>query len=60
MYEAREVHPVETGFCTAAVGVEGCGRELKAMVAKNGAVDDVIVSQTDEGPPRRWKKYLTS
>lgn len=60
MYEAREVHPIEIGFCTAAVRIEGRGRELKTMVTQHSAVDDVIVSQADEGPPHGWQKHLTS
>lgn len=62
MYEAREVPPVEIGFCTAAVGIEGCGRELKTMVTQHRAVDDIdaIVFQADEGPPCGRQKHFAS
>ena len=58
--EASKVHPVETGPCTAEVGIEGSGGELKAVVTQHRPVYYVIISKTGKGPPGGWEKHRTS
>ena len=60
MNETCKVHPVEARLFAAAVRVKGRRGELKAMIAQDRTIDDVIVSEADKGSPGGWEKHLTS